>query len=273
MSSYNKKVTSSYFKKRKPSMAEKVRDSSSGYFGKDKSPKASKVVTKTRLTKEGFAPNKEGLRDFMNKFKYDEDKGYVKRSKALKRVGETKPKTKPKTELKTEPKTKSKITDQPNYTRNKSITDRSSYTVNKRTPTPTVSTKEVEVKKKPAGVQTKSLQGKSSSQVKRVSDINKKTPTSTVSTKPTPSKMSSSNLDTVGLTPLEMAKDMNLTGIEKVKFLNKEGMRRKSMQGTSGGPSKFKKGGVVKTKMKRTNKASKRADGIARKGKTKGRMI
>jgi len=35
----------------------------------------------------------------------------------------------------------------------------------------------------------------------------------------------------------------------------------------------MKKGGVVKTKMKRTNKASKRADGIARKGKTKGRMI
>jgi len=257
-------------------MAEKVRDLSSGYSGKDKSPKASKVVTKTRLTKEGFAPNKEGLRDFMNKFKYDEDKGYVKRSKTLKRVGESKPKTKPKTELKTGPKTelktKPKRADQLNYTRNKNITDRSSYTVNKKTPTSTVSTKEVEVKKKPAGVQTKPLQGKSSSQVKRVSDINKKTPTSTVSTKPTPSKMSSSNLDKVGLTPLEMAKDMNLTGIEKVKFLNKEGMRRKSMQGTSGGPSKFKKGGMVKTKMKKTTRKF-RGDGIARKGKTKGRMI
>ena len=40
-----------------------------------------------------------------------------------------------------------------------------------------------------------------------------------------------------------------------------------------GNPLFMKKGGVVKTKMKRTNKASKRADGIARKGKTKGRMI
>ena len=75
-------------------MAEKVRDSSSDYFGKAKSPKskaskkASKVVTEKMLKDKGFDKSDAPLRDFMNTFKYDEDKGYVKRAKALKRVGE-----------------------------------------------------------------------------------------------------------------------------------------------------------------------------------------
>ena len=50
---------------------------------KVKPKKASKVVTQKMLTDKGFSNDKEGLRDFMNTFKYDEDKGYVKRSKGL----------------------------------------------------------------------------------------------------------------------------------------------------------------------------------------------
>jgi hypothetical protein len=55
---------------------------------KVKPKKASKAVTPKMLKDKGFSNDKEGLRDFMNTFKYDEDKGYVKRAKALKRVGE-----------------------------------------------------------------------------------------------------------------------------------------------------------------------------------------
>ena len=49
--------------------------------------KASKIVTKKMLKDKGF----DNLRDFMNTFKYDEDKGYVKRAKALKRKEDPKP--------------------------------------------------------------------------------------------------------------------------------------------------------------------------------------
>jgi hypothetical protein len=38
-------------------------------------------------------------------------------------------------------------------------------------------------------------------------------------------------------------------------------------------PTKMKKGGVVKSKAKKVSSASKRADGCATKGKTKGRMV
>jgi hypothetical protein len=52
--------------------------------------KASKIVTKKMLKDSGF----DNLRDFMNTFKYDEDKGYVKRVRALKRKEDPKPVTK-----------------------------------------------------------------------------------------------------------------------------------------------------------------------------------
>ena len=238
MSSYNKKSTSSYFQKKKKPMAEKVRDASSDYFGKAKSPKASKVVTPKMLTDKGFSNNKEGLRDFMNTFKYDKDKGYVKRSKALKRVGETsklksdapKPKLdapKPKSDA-----PKPKVRSLPNLGSSANILPRDL--------------------KKPK------------SKLERLTQF-----AGSGDTGKGPKSMADT-LRKQGKTPLQMADSMNLTGAKKIDFLNKEGMRRKAK---GAGPSRFKKGGVVKTKMKITNKASKRADGIARKGKTKGRMI
>ena len=212
-------------------MAETVRDASSDYFGKAKSPKASKVVTPKMLTDKGFSNNKEGLRDFMNTFKYDKDKGYVKRSKALKRVGAT---SKPKLDA---PKPKSdapkpKVRSLPNLGSSANILPRDL--------------------KKPKSKLERLTQFAGSGDAG-------KGPKSMADT-----------LRKQGKTPLQMADSMNLTGAKKIDFLNKEGMRRKAK---GAGPSRFKKGGVVKTKMKITNKASKRADGIARKGKTKGRMI
>lgn len=60
-------------------------------------------------------------------------------------------------------------------------------------------------------------------------------------------------------TPVQMANSMGLTGVERVNFLNKEGIKRKSMR-----PSKprFKAGGKVN-----------KMDGIAVRGKTKGKIV
>lgn len=225
MSSYNKKPTSSYFQKKKKPMAEKVRDSSSDYFGKAKSPKASKVVTKKMLKDKGF----DNLRDFMNTFKYDEDKGYVKRAKALKRVGETsKPKdSKPKSDA-----SKPKVRSAPNLGSSANILPR-----DLEKPKSKLERLEKFAGSKDTGEGPKSM---------------------------------ADTLRKQGKTPLQMADSMNLTGAKKIDFLNKEGMKRKS-QGA--GPSRFKRGGVVKTKMKsKSNKISKRADGIAKKGKTRCKM-
>ena len=217
-------------------MAEKVRDSSSDYFGKAKSPKASKAVTPKMLTDKGFSNNKEGLRDFMNTFKYDKDKGYVKRSKALKRVGETsKPKdSKPKSDV-SKPKSdvsKPKVRSLPNLGSSANILPR-----NLKKPESKLERLEKFAGSKDTGEGPKSM---------------------------------ADTLRKQGKTPLQMADSMGLTGAKKIDFLNKEGMKRKS-QGA--GPSRFKRGGVVKTKMKsKSNKISKRADGIAKKGKTKCKM-
>lgn len=181
MSSYNKKPTSSYFQKKKKSMAEKVRDASSDYFGKAKSPKTSKVVTKKMLKDSGF----DNLRDYLNA-----ERGLTRRK-------DSKPK-------KDAPKTN----------------------VNQSKPSRRVTLQDVE---KFAGSKSK---------------VNKS------ASKPNTSR---------NQTPVQMANSMGLTGVERVNFLNKEGIKRKSMR-----PSKprFKAGGKVN-----------KMDGIAVRGKTKGKIV
>ena len=187
---------------------------------KEKPKKASKVVTKKMLKDKGF----DNLRDFMNTFKYDEDKGYVKRSKALKRVGE--PEKKSSGRDRTQTKDTGKNVGSPFKGEGSVYGGRTrNITMNK----PTDSAVGVQ------GIKT----------------------TDRVSAQSGP-----------GMTDQEK-KDNRL--LAKNRALS--GKARDDLKKFKPKPTGMKKGGVVKTKMKITNKASNRADGIARKGKTKGRII
>jgi len=203
---------------------------------KVKPKKASKVVTQKMLTDKGFSNDKEGLRDFMNTFKYDEDKGYVKRSKALKRVGE--------------PEKKSSGRDR---TQTKDI--------GKNVGSPS--------KDKGSVASAIPFKGEGSVYGGRTRNITMNKPRdSAVGVKGVKTADRVSAQSGPGMTDQER-KDNRL--LAKNRTL--AGEARDALKKFKPTPTGMKKGGVVKTKMKRTNKASKRADGIARKGKTKGRMI
>ena len=187
---------------------------------KVKPKKASKVVTKKMLKDKGF----DNLRDFMNTFKYDEDKGYVKRSKALKRVGE--PEKKSSGRDRTQTKDTGKNVGSP-------------------------------------------FKGEGSVYGGRTRNITMNKPRdSAVGVKGIKTADRVSAQSGPGMTDQER-KDNQL--LAKNRALSSKA--RDDLKQFKPKPTGMKKGGVVKTKMKRTNKASKRADGIARKGKTKGRMI
>ena len=191
---------------------------------KVKPKKASKVVTQKMLTDKGFSNDKEGLRDFMNTFKYDEDKGYVKRSKALKRVGE--PEKKSSGRDRTQTKDTGKNVGSP-------------------------------------------FKGEGSVYGGRTRNITMNKPRdSAVGVKGIKTADRVSAQSSPGMTDQER-KDNQL--LAKNRDLSSRA--RDELKKFKPKPTGMKKGGVVKTKMKRkSNKTSKRGDGIAKKGKTRCKM-